>query len=796
MATKRISALTAASAAALTDQIPIEDASNATKKVTAAQLAALLVTGSTINAALGYTAANAAALNASALTSGTVPLARLSGITNAEIAAGAAIADTKLATISTSGKVANAATTATAANTADAIVARDGDGDIAIRDLAARNIAATTLAGDGSAVTDLDADELTAGTVATARLGDGNAHEYGGLAALGSMWLGAPPVSLAIARGGTGLATSITVNGIALTVTRPSAVITRLGGLVTAPAFARASVANNPETGAAASSGAARYLRGRNLLSAAQAACSSGWTTQADGANLTWSYNGSEVVGTASAASTGEAFAEVRLNGARWSGLGMTFAADIEITGHTTGTASISIFDTVSGAAAATDATVGAGNVNTRFSVTRTLRGNLDASSTCIRLRITLPSGTNMGTVIRIRQAQFEEAGSATTWVAGGDHAILIERGTTNHLNAGVETFTIASGNWAEYDGSSVTVTSGQADPFGGTNAYRLQSTGGANRLKFLCGIGAGVAGTRYSGSIWIRNLDAANQIQVASNQGPHEPYVQASEGWVLVKMENILADAVGQIHIQLRTNTIGDNLDILAMWPQYETGPTCTSYIAPGTTRAVDNLALGPVCNPSEGSVIVRAYVAGDQALLSPTSTYSLFDAYQASTTNRILLQRGITGWDVAAYGPTAGALLNGVTWSSALAEGWHTFAVTWKDGVFELWEGGTKRGTSNWNSVMPTSFPSTLVGRSGANSIHHWALPIDTVAIYDRKLTDTDLTALTATTLNELPAHPAETFRQTYAGSLDYTARVVDVTSSGGLVTAANRASAAITV
>ncbi len=152
MATKRISTLTAASAAALTDQIPIEDVSNATKKLTAAQLAALLVTGPTINTALGYTAANAAALNATALTAGTVPLDRLSGITATQIAAGAAIADTQLATISTTGKVANSATTATAANTADAIVARDGDGDIAIRDLTARDIAATGNIDGGAAI--------------------------------------------------------------------------------------------------------------------------------------------------------------------------------------------------------------------------------------------------------------------------------------------------------------------------------------------------------------------------------------------------------------------------------------------------------------------------------------------------------------------------------------------------------------------------------------------------------------------------------------------------------------------
>jgi hypothetical protein len=50
-------------------------------------------------------------------------------IANADIAAGAAIVDTKLATISTAGKVSNSATTATSANTASAIVARDASGN-------------------------------------------------------------------------------------------------------------------------------------------------------------------------------------------------------------------------------------------------------------------------------------------------------------------------------------------------------------------------------------------------------------------------------------------------------------------------------------------------------------------------------------------------------------------------------------------------------------------------------------------------------------------------------------------
>ena len=59
---------------------------------------------------------------------GLIP-AGAANIVNADISASAAIVDTKLATISTAAKVSNSATTATNANTASAIVARDASGN-------------------------------------------------------------------------------------------------------------------------------------------------------------------------------------------------------------------------------------------------------------------------------------------------------------------------------------------------------------------------------------------------------------------------------------------------------------------------------------------------------------------------------------------------------------------------------------------------------------------------------------------------------------------------------------------
>jgi len=87
-----------------------------------------------------------------------VDLGTVTGIVNADISTTAAIADSKLATISTAGKVSNSATTATNANTASTIVARDASGNFSAGTITA------TLSGNATNVT---------GTVAVANGGTG-----------------------------------------------------------------------------------------------------------------------------------------------------------------------------------------------------------------------------------------------------------------------------------------------------------------------------------------------------------------------------------------------------------------------------------------------------------------------------------------------------------------------------------------------------------------------------------------------------------------------------------------------
>jgi hypothetical protein len=189
-----------ASAGAYTNLSPRQAISSAPYAVYSAGAAAAGLTGNLPSAALAGTYSGAlnlnngansfsgsgaglSALSASQLATGVVPDARLSAnvsllgstvdsaeitdgtIVNADINATAGITDTKLATISTAGKVANTATTANTANSPNTIVLRDGVGGFS-----AGTITASNLVGGGSGLTALNASQFASGTLLDARL--------------------------------------------------------------------------------------------------------------------------------------------------------------------------------------------------------------------------------------------------------------------------------------------------------------------------------------------------------------------------------------------------------------------------------------------------------------------------------------------------------------------------------------------------------------------------------------------------------------------------------------------------
>ena len=128
-----------------------------------------------------------------------VDLGTVSGIVNADISGSAAIADTKLAQITTANKVANSATSATSANTTNAIVTRDGSGNFSAGTISA------ALSGNATTATtaaSCSGNAATATTLQTARTingasfngsanitvtADPNAHTHGNITNAGAI---------------------------------------------------------------------------------------------------------------------------------------------------------------------------------------------------------------------------------------------------------------------------------------------------------------------------------------------------------------------------------------------------------------------------------------------------------------------------------------------------------------------------------------------------------------------------------------------------------------------------------
>ena len=176
------------------------------------------ISGDITASAVGFDGTGAVALSA-AITDGS--------IVNTDINTNAAIADTKLATISTGGKVANSATTATHQNTNSAIVARDGSGDFFAREITATlNGSAATLTTsrsiggvsfNGSADIDLPGvntagNQNTTGNAATATSADTltTTRNIGGVPFNGSADIDLPGVNTAGNQNTSGTATNAT----------------------------------------------------------------------------------------------------------------------------------------------------------------------------------------------------------------------------------------------------------------------------------------------------------------------------------------------------------------------------------------------------------------------------------------------------------------------------------------------------------------------------------------------------------------------------------------------------------
>ena len=156
---------------------------------------------------------------------------------------------------------------------------------------------------------------------------------------------------------------------------------------------------------------------------------------------------------------------------------------------------------------------------------------------------------------------------------------LLIEGQATNLLNwsASFATSGGTNNNWAD---TSITRTTGQADPANGTTAIRFTASAGNATVISSAAIGTSAARTF---SVWLRRVTGTGDIQYTQNNGTNWTTQAITATWTRYTFTHTVDHRVG-----IR---IVDSGNAIEMWgAMLETGSGASSYIATDASQATRN--------------------------------------------------------------------------------------------------------------------------------------------------------------------------------------------------------------
>jgi len=168
----------------------------------------------------------------------------------------------------------------------------------------------------------------------------------------------------------------------------------------------------------------------------------------------------------------------------------------------------------------------------------------------------------------------------------GNPRGLLIEGASTNLLNWS-ESFASSGGtnnNWAD---SSISRTTLQADPAGGTTAIRFTASAGNATVISSAAIGTSAQRTF---SIWLRRVTGTGNIQFTTNNGTTWTTQAITSSWV--RYTFTATTAAQRVGIRIVTSA-----DAIEMWgAMLEAGSGSSSYIPSGASqgsRAADDCEI-----------------------------------------------------------------------------------------------------------------------------------------------------------------------------------------------------------
>lgn len=211
----------------------------------------------------------------------------------------------------------------------------------------------------------------------------------------------------------------------------------------------------------------------------------------------------------------------------------------------------------------------------------------------------------------------------------GGVRTLLLENARTNNMLWASD---FSNAVWSK---AAITVTTGIADPAGGTSACTLTSTATNGNVTQNLGAGASIVRTN---TIWLRRRTGAGLVGVLDPLNSVWTYFALTSGWQ--RFTVVGAGGTGRLHGVI-VAVSGDEVDAWvaqqedAAFPSSEI-PTTTAAV----TRGADVYSLPFSTPPQEMSVYTKFVEAG--TILSPTPTAVLSVGALTGTAPILLLYNG----------------------------------------------------------------------------------------------------------------------------------------------------------
>jgi hypothetical protein len=306
---------------------------------------------------------------------------------------------------------------------------------------------------------------------------------------------------------------------------------------------------------------------------------------------------------------------------------------------------------------------------------------------------------------------------------------LLIEEQRTN-----LATYSQDFSNAAWVKGS-ITLTSGIADPAGGTTAFTVTATA-ANGFMYK---GNSTTAGAHTGSIYIRRRTGSGAVRLGLTGS--SPYVDltVTPVWTRVSITQTVASTTG--YLEFIFTTSGDQVDIWGA--QLEAGAFATSYIptmASQVTRAADSASM-------IGNNFARWYNAEGGTVYSEFSRDSTSGAsrgvwainsgatnnaidYRPNGSNCVVQVSGATQADIYPGGGTAGAVVK-----NAFAFRLNDFAASTNAGTVQT----DTSGSLPIASQMQVGGLSTSAGQLLCGTIKR-------ITYYPRRLANSELIGITS--------------------------------------------------